>query len=199
MVPALGYALAVRPYRGALADLQDRIAAEREILSRELALLESAPDLPEAIREAEAAALGAEARMLQAPSALLAEDELTDFLEASAVESRVLLEEIRSGELERGEEPPEGLSIVRLHVRGESDLQGVLGFLDRIEKSRLLLRVRGLALEPEVARPGPGEGNQGSRAAVPTGVLTFQVIVDGFTRPEGGLEDLVAPQAGSGS
>jgi len=199
MVPTLGYALAVRPYRAALADLQDRIAAEREILGRELALLESASHLPEAIREAEEAAVRAEARMLQAPSALLAEDEFTDFLEGSAAQSRVLLEEIRSGEMERGEEPPEGLSVVRLHVRGESDLQGVLGFLDRIEKSPLLLRVRGLALEPEVARPGPGEGNQGSRAAVPTGVLTFQVIVDGFVRPEGGLDGMVAPQAGSGS
>jgi hypothetical protein len=185
MVVAAAYVLGVRPYREALGGVRDRVQAERELLTRELALLESASEIPEAIRRAEEAADRAESRMLQAPSTVLAEGELTGFLESSAYRSRVLLEEIRSGELARGEEPPPGLSLIRLHLRGESDLQGLLTFLGEIEGSRLLLRVRGLALEPEVARPESDEETPGPREALPTGVVTFQLILDGFARPEG--------------
>ena len=49
---------------------------EQELLERELALLASAPGLPEAIRKAEAAAVRAEDRMLRAPGPVLAEEEL---------------------------------------------------------------------------------------------------------------------------
>lgn len=183
MVPALGYAFVVRPYRAALAEVEARVEAETDLLSRELALVASAPGLPDAIDQARQAAREVEGRLLQAPSLVLAEDELTDFLEAAAVRSRVLLEEIRSGELERGEAPPAGLEVVRLHLRGESDLQGVLEYLDAIERSRLILRIRELSLDPVEARIA-GAGNEpGARQALPTGVLTFQMIVDGFMTP----------------
>jgi len=184
MVPALIYVFGVRPYRAALADVLDRVTAERQLLERELALLQSASTIPEAIRRAELEAARVENRMLQARGKVLAEAELTDFLEGSASRSRVLLEEVRSGELARGEAPPPGLEVIRLELRGESDLQGVLYLLDEIEKSQLLLRVRGLALEPELARPETDGDENGAREAVPTGVVTFQIVVDGFARQE---------------
>ena len=197
IVPALVYVLGVRPYRGALADVQDRAAAEQELLQRELALLESAPGLPEAMRRAEEAAARVEDRILGAASPVLAEETLTDFLERSAARSRVLLEEIRGGELARGEEPPPGLGIVRLHLRGESDLQGILNFLNEIETTQLLLRVRGLALEPEVARPEASDNEEGPREAVPTGVVTFQLIIDGFSRSGGAPDEQAKIRSGS--
>jgi hypothetical protein len=185
LLPAAVWVLGVKPYRAALEDVRDRVVVEKGLLARELALLETAPMLPEKIRRAEAEAAVFEDRLVRAASGVLAEGELTDFLEESAFRSRVLLEEIRGGELGRGEEPPPGLSVVRLHLRGESDLEGVLTFLDEIEKSRLLLRVRGLALEPKVSRPASNdESNNDNREAVPTGVVGFQLIVDGFARVE---------------
>lgn len=185
LLPAMAYVLGVKPYRAALEGVRDRVIAEQELLSRELALLSDGPTLPGELQQAEAQAAVFEDRMVRAASGVLAESELTDFLEGSAFRSRVLLEEIRGGELGRGEEPPPGLSVVRLHLRGESDLEGVLTFLDEIEKSRLFLRVRGLALEPEVSRPNSdnNENNQ-TGAPVPTGVVEFQLIVDGFARVE---------------
>ena len=189
IVPASSYVLGVRPYRRALADIHERAAAEQELLERELALLASADSLPEAIRRAEEAAARAEDRTLRSPSTVMAEGELTDLLERSAARSRVLLEEIRGGEMARGEEPPPGLGIIRLHLRGESDLQGVLTFLAEIETNQLLLRVRGLALEPEVARPEARNDEEGPREAVPTGVVTFQLILDGFAGPERGPDE----------
>jgi hypothetical protein len=184
LLPAAAYVFGVKPYREALADVRDRVAAEQELLVRELALLESAPTLPGEIQKARSEAELHEGRLVQAVSGVLAEAELTEMLEESAFRSRVLLEEIRGGELGRGEEPPPGLSVVRLHLRGESDLEGVLTFLDQLEKSRLFLRIRGLALEPEVARP-ESDGDESDRLpAMPTGVVGFQLIVDGFARVE---------------
>lgn len=182
MLPAVLYVFGVKPYLEALADVRERAAVEAELLDRELDLLSSSEDLSAEIQRAKADAERYEDRMVQAASGVLAEGELTDFLESSAVRSRVLLEEIRGGELGRGEEPPPGLSVVRLHLRGESDLEGVLSFLDEIEQSRLLIRIRGLALEPQVARPESDEENDQSRDAVPTGVVEFQLILDGFAR-----------------
>jgi len=187
-IPAVAWVFGVRPYSRTLEDVQDRVAAERELLARELALVESGPELPDRVRAAEESAARAGSRMLGASSQLLAEAELTGFLEQAASQERVLLEEILSGELGRGEEPPPGLTVVRLHLRGESDLEGILRFLDRIERSQILIRVRGLALEPEVARPDATEDDPVRRAAVPTGVVGFQLIVDGFAEPEAGSE-----------
>ena len=184
LIPAAGYVLAWKPYRASLEDVRDRVIAEQELLNRELEVMETSGSLPQKIQQARAEADGHEEKLVRAASGVLAEAELTDFLESSAFRSRVLLEEIRGGEFGRGEEPPPGLSVVRLHLRGESDLEGVLTFLDEIEKSHLLVRIRGLALEPEVARPVSDDDGGGSRTAVPTGVVEFQLIVDGFARLE---------------
>lgn len=185
MLPALLWTLAVRPYRAAVAEARERVVAERDLLERELALLASRSELEAALGKATEEAARVEGRVLRAPSLVLAEGELTRLLEEYALRSRVLLEEIRSGELGRGEAPPPGLAVVRLHLKGESDLQGVLSFLDEVEKSPLLLRIRGLALEPQTARPeGEGQQPNASQRATPTGVVRFQVIVDGFAPPD---------------
>lgn len=190
-VPILGYAFLVRPYRGAMADVRERVVVERDLLSRELSLLATAPGLPDSMDRAREETREMEARLLQAPSLVLAEAELTDFVESTALRNQVLLEEIRSGELARGEEPPPGLQVVRLHVRGESDLEGILDFLAELEESRLILRIRGLALDPVVARSGGGENEGPAQGSVPTGVVTVQLIVDGFSAPipEAGLRN----------
>ena len=183
LLPVGAYVLGVKPYRAALEDVRDRVQAERELLARELELLEAGPGMPERMREVQAEAEVHEERLVRAASGVLAEAALTGLLEASALQSRVLLEEIRGGELGRGESPPPGLAVVRLHLRGESDLEGVMNFLDRLEKSPLLLRIRGLALEPETARAeSDDDGERGP--SLPTGVVEFQMIVDGFARVE---------------
>jgi len=181
LLPAFLWVVGVRPYRAALAEVQERVEAERELLSRELALLESSGALLEAIDQAAEEAEWVQTRLVHGPGTILAEAELTDILEAAAFQSRVLLEEIRSGELARGEEAPPGLELIRLHLSGESNLEGVLRFLDRIERSDLLLRIRGLALEPVMARAESNGGEDEPRLSLPTGVVEFQLILDGFS------------------
>lgn len=184
LFPAIVYVFGVKPYLAALSDVRDRVAIEQVALAGELDLLEAAGALPDEIQRASAEANRYENRLVRAPSQVLAEAALSAFLESSASRTRVLLEEIRGGELGGDEGPPPGISLIRLHLRGESDLEGVMNFLDEIERSQLLLRVRGLALEPEVARPESENDEEDNREPVPTGVVEFQLIVDGFARVE---------------
>jgi hypothetical protein len=170
LVPAFLVVLVARPYRAAVTDAQERLAAERDLLARELELVASGPALPAMLERALATATVSDLRLVEGANGVLAEAELTDLVEAWAIRSRVLLEDIRSVEPPRGEEAPLGLSAVRLSVSGESDLEGVMSFLNGIESGSILVRVRGLALEPVMAE------------ARPTGVVEFQMVVEGYAR-----------------
>ncbi len=186
LVPSVAYLSGLQPYLRALGDARDRLVIERELLGRELALIESAHTLPIAIDRLERKAWRNEQRIVQVASDVLAEAVLTDQLELTAAASRVLLEGIRRVEPPRGEEAPAGLSVVRLTVTGESDLQGVLTFIDGIEGHQYFMRLRGFALEPQMSRPQQGRraGNNNSDRSPPrpTGVVEFQLIVEGYAR-----------------
>jgi hypothetical protein len=57
-------------------------------------------------------------------------------------------------------------------VRGESDLEGVLTFLQRVESSPILLRIVELTIEPMY------DGDRDERVA--TGVVTFAMVVEAY-------------------
>lgn len=153
LLPALLWVSAVRPYRAAMSSLNDRVETERALLEREEALIAAAPDLPGLAGQARERSARATERLVSAANMPLAEAEVTAFLQDVALLSRVLLQEVRSVEPPRGEEEPTGaLRPLRLAVRGESDLEGVLTFLQRLETSPLLLRIAELSIEPSVQR-----------------------------------------------
>ena len=183
MVSAVVIIFGVRPSYGALTDARELLAVERGVLARELQLLESAAVLPKHIEEALRKTAAVDLRLLEAPSRILAEGQLTDLLESSAVLSRVLLREIESIAPARGEEPPPGTETLRLSVSGESDLEGVLTFLDALESGLLLIRVTGLALEPVLARPETNGDSQSE--PIPTGVVEFQLIIESYLKTDG--------------
>ena len=188
LLPALLYAGAIRPYRSYLSNVVDQTAAERALLEREQRLLARADALPSAVNEAETEAMQAELRLVRAPNTPLAEAELTGYLESVATLSRVLLEDIRAVELRRNEAKPEAVQVIRLAVTGESDLEGVVTFLKRLESSPLLIRVREMLLEPVLDDAPPERGG-----GLPTGVMHFTLVVEAFTPPETAL--VAAPPA----
>jgi hypothetical protein len=190
LLPVLLYVAAVRPYRAALADVRDRIAAERALLEREETLVAHAGTLPPTVAALQERAAGAERRLVSAANVPLAEAEVTGFLEELAQLSRVLLQELRGVESRRGgarssarasrdqAENVGALRAIRLSVRGESDLEGVLTFLSRLENSPLLLRIAELSIEPQFE----GTARTGDRR--PSGVVTFALIVEAFAPPD---------------
>jgi hypothetical protein len=187
LLPALLYTAALRPYRAALGELRERSAAERALLQREEALLAAGAGLPGRVDELRGRAHLASLRLVRAANVPLAEAEVTGFLEEIATLSRVLLQEMRGIEPRRGEVPAAGaLRPIRLALRGESDLEGVLTFLQRVESSPLLLRIAELSMEPRY------EGGARGAERRPTGVVAFTLVVDAFAPPD--IEQTASPQ-----
>jgi hypothetical protein len=192
LLPAFLWILAVRPYRAALAETRDVLDTERALLAREEALLASAPMLPAALATAEAAVSRAELRLVRAPNAPLGEAEVTSYLQDIAGLSRVLLQEMRGLETDPDVEQPEDVAAFRLAVRGESDLQGVMTFLHRVEESPLLLRVVEVSMEPVIERPRSSrrrnnddddDDDEESNEPTVTGVVAFALVVEAYTPP----------------
>lgn len=173
LLPALLYVTAVRPYRAAIADLRERAAAEHALLQREEALIAGA-NATDDMESVHARAGNAAMRLIHAPNVPLAEAEVTGMLETLATLSRVLLVEMRGVEPPRPREDDDVASIrpLRLSVRGESDLEGVLLFLQRIETNPLLLRVVELSIAPALQPRGDGPAN---------GVVQFGITVEAYT------------------
>lgn len=175
LVPVLLYITAVRPYRAALADLRERAAAEHALLQREEALIAGANAAPAGIAGVHARADNAAMRLVHAPNVPLAEAEVTGMLETLATLSRVLLIEMRGVEPPRARADDDDVVSIRplrLAVRGESDLEGVLLFLQRIETNPLLLRVVELSVAPVRQAGGAGAAN---------GVVQFGITVEAYT------------------
>lgn len=178
LLPALLYTAAWKPYRAALEDTREQVATERALLVREQELVAHGSALPASIRTLEDRAGRASRRLVTAANVPLAEAEVTGFLEELAQLSRVLLQEMRGVEPRRGEAAVEGLRPIRLAVRGESDLEGVLAFLHRVESSPLLMRVLELSIEPQYE----GSTRAGDRRA--SGVVAVAMIIEAYAPPD---------------
>jgi hypothetical protein len=197
LTPMLLWALVVRPYRNVLAEFEDRLATERGLLERERAAMAEAPTLPARLQAVRAELAKWNGRFVQSANPALAEAEVTSMLETVARESRVLLQEVGALTLPPDVTAPEGLLPFRLSVRGESDFEGVLRFLNGVEENPVLLRVVGLSIEPapQVFGGGGGGGGGGGRGGnqgrggggpppVQPGAMTFVVIVEAYVPGE---------------
>lgn len=183
--PVLAYIAGVRPYLRALEGMRDQVASERGLLERERALIASAAALPEIVLEAQARSAQTTTRLLRAGNRVLAEGELTDYLEQLAGGSRVLLQQVRAVTDTAWTGSPE-LQPIRVAIRGESDLQGVATYMHRLESSPLLLRVTELAINPIEPAPTGGRGGGSGDDENPPApqqqadVIQFTALVEAF-------------------
>ena len=182
--PAVLYVAAVRPYRAALTELRAQTAAQRGLLQRELGLLASANTMPAALNDARTQAFRAEARLIRAANQPLAEAQLTNYVEEQAGASRVLLQELRSVQLTRRDQAPEGLRLIRVSLTGESDLEGVVRFLHKLETGTTLISIKQLTLERverrESAERPRNSRTRASRPLNPEGVMQFSAVVETY-------------------
>jgi hypothetical protein len=177
LVPGLVWMLGVRPYRASVIDLQDRIAIEQDLLERERGLLESRVQLRASLAAAAGEAGSAGRRLVSASNQPLAETAVAEALEDAALDSRVLLLELRTVAFRTEMAPPPGTTAFRLAVSGEGDFRGFLAFLRTVETHPLLLRVAGVTVDP-VAEDEDDGGI--------SGVVEFGMVIEGYARlPEG--------------
>ncbi len=177
LAPVLVWSGAVRPYRGALEDLQDRLAAERALLEREHGVVREAPELPARIKAAQRELTRLEQRLVRADNPALAEAEISARLERLARTNRVLLQEVRSITGSPLASASDGIMPVYLNVSGESDFEGVLDFFHGMEQDQLLMKINDISVGPVSAA---GESRGGEGAGGQTGVMRFTAIVVAF-------------------
>jgi len=165
LVPVLLFKGVVHPYARARAALGERLRAQRELLERERTVLADVRRLPERRARVEAL-LAADAPLLfPGGDPFAATAELVGYVGEAARQSHVLVQELQS----RSTAPLKGtetLVQLQVEVRGQSDFEGTLRFLQALERGPRLVRVEALAVERLAAASGGRAEALSLRAAV---------------------------------
>jgi len=165
LVPVLLFRGVVQPYLRARAALAERLVAQRGLLERELSVFAAAQRLPER-RARVAGLLAADApRMLPGGDPLAGSAELVGYVGEAARRSHVLVSELQSRG--SGAAPAvDGLAPLQVEVRGQTDFEGVLRFLQALERGSRLVRVEAVSIEGGVVAPDARRETLTLRAAV---------------------------------
>jgi hypothetical protein len=184
LVPALAWSLAVSPYLTALADARDQLAGERGLLRRELQLLASASSYPAAFDD------GAERLMAAAPRLMSGDDEgaaaaaLAGYLRRMANVGGANLTRV---EPVAAEDAGGGIRALPVAVTGETDLEGLLTFLQALESGPKLVHVRELRMEasgtaaPATSATPVYSAYTAAAAQQQPEVITFRFTATAFT------------------
>jgi Type II secretion system (T2SS), protein M len=205
LVPALAWTLVVSPYLGALGEAKARLEQDRALLRREMELLAEAADYRRVFDD------GAEKLLAAAPRLMGGDDDGA----AGAAVAGYLRRLARMGgahvtRVEPGPSRDAGGGVVALPVgvSGESDLEGLLTFLQMLEAGPKLVDVADLRIEAAGsaaagAAPATAYGGQafytpggGTPAAQPE-VITFRFTATGFTLAEPAKQGGAEPDAGA--
>ena len=176
IVPAL-LIVASRPYRSALADTREQLATQRDLLARELALLEDLERYPGAYRTADSALARIAPRLFDETDDVLATARLTSYVAGQALTSHILFQEAESRPARR---TADGIRSLQIEIRAEGDTEGMLRFLQALERGPKLVTVEQLAITraervQEKGRP-------------PITVLSLTARINGFALPDSASE-----------
>jgi hypothetical protein len=169
LVPSLAFIWGVKPLRQALADTHDRIATERDALSREQSAVAEATRDPARKALADSALVAARSRVFSGANDIAAGASLVSYLGDVAKRTHVWLASAttrpnptaaRAGATVasaagasgatgaaavRVVAPlPEGVRALRVELRAETDFQGILEFLDALERGGKLVTIERL-------------------------------------------------------
>jgi hypothetical protein len=176
VVPSLLWIFGVRPYREALAEAREEVTTQRDLLARELALLEDAERYPMAYRSADSALLRVAPRLFDESDDVLATARLTSYVAGQALASRVLLQEAEARPAQRSRD---GVRRLQVQISAESDTEGMLRFLNALERGGKLIVVDKIALNREERSQMKGKP--------PVAVLSLTATVSGFALADSGL------------
>jgi len=172
LLPALLYIWGVKPFRAALADTRDRIATERDVLARERAAVLAAQRTPERQRAADSAMRATTPRLFAGRDDVMASAELVSYLGDAARKSHVWLQDAGTRPASMG---GGGVRALHVEIRGESDLQGILTFLQELERGGKLVTVERL----DLSRSGRvGKQDEAETISLAASIVGFSVGPD---------------------
>jgi hypothetical protein len=172
LLPAFLYIWGVKPFRAALADTRDRIASEREVLARERAAVLAAQRNPERQLAADSAMRATMPRLFTGRDDVMASAELVSYLGDAARKSHVWLQDAgtRPASAAAG-----GVRALHVEIRGESDLQGILTFLQELERGEKFVTVERI----DLSRSGRvGKQDEAETIELAASIVGFSVGAD---------------------
>ncbi|HMI47518.1 MAG TPA: GspMb/PilO family protein [Gemmatimonadaceae bacterium] len=146
---SLVFAIAVKPYVRALGGTRDELRSQRDLLARERAVLTASGRFPAALRQSQSALTERSTPLFDGLDELSATSDLSDDISKAALAHRVLIQQL---ETRKAEALEEGLVALSVDIRAEGDFEGVLHFLDSLERGEKLIHVSALTLT-RVDRP----------------------------------------------
>lgn len=145
--PALGYIWGVRPLLASFNRTRDQIFEQRQLLAQEKAAVAAAQQNPDLQRVADSAMKAMSPRLFEGRDDVMASAELVSHINDVAQQSNVLLQSAAT----RPTDVVNGIRALRVEIRGESDLRGVLTFLQTVETGGKLLRIDRLDVSRSMA------------------------------------------------
>jgi hypothetical protein len=167
LIPALIIKFGVIPYRASLADMKDRVATERDALSRERGAILTAQRNPALQQLTDSVLHAMEPRLFEGSDDVMASSELAAYVGDLARAQHVWVQDAstRTTTSTTG-----GVRTLHVEIRGESDLRGVLSFLGALERGGKLVRIERL----DVSRGLSGAGNEQAET------LTISATIAGY-------------------
>ena len=194
LAPALFFIWGVRPYRASLDDTRQRLAAEREVLVHERAAVNAARRNPELQHVADSAMHAAAPRLFAGRDDVMASAELASYLGEVARSTHVWLQDAATRPAVLS---PSGVRTLRVEIRAESDLQGVLLFLQALENGAKLVRVERLDVSRQPSRSDESSAETLALSATVSGFAIPPEPLPGVASPTGASSGSASPGAGT--
>jgi hypothetical protein len=173
IVPSLFFVFGVKPYRAALANVQQELSVERDAYARERAAVSAAKRNPLMQHVADSAMQVMESRLFAGRDDVMASAEIATYLGEVARASHVWLQDASTRPATALDG---GVRALHVEIRGESDLRGILTLVKSLERGDKFIRVDRLDISTQPGRPGQ----------VGTETLALSASIVGYAIPEQG-------------
>lgn len=172
LLPSLFYVFGVRRYVAAVKETRQLVTDERKRLSQELAAIAAAKENPQFQHVADSSWKAMAPRIFSGRDNVAAGTDLMSLVGEVALQQNV---NVRTASLQPTTVDANGVRTLTVDIQGETDLQGLLGFLESIERNDKLMRVDRLRVTRPIAKPDA------------EGVQTIQIAasIAGFAIQEG--------------
>ncbi len=170
LVPSLFFVFGVKPYRAALADVQQQLSVERDAFARERAAVAAAKRNPQMQHIADSAMQAMSPRLFAGRDDVMASAEVATYLGEVARANHVWLQDASTRPATALDG---GVRALHVEIRGESDLRGILEFVKTLENGDKFIKVQRLDVSAQLGRSEPG-----------TETLSLSASIVGYAIPD---------------
>ncbi len=181
LAPALFFIWGVKPFRSSLEESRDFLSVERAALARERAAVTAAQRNPGMQALADSLMRAMSPRLFAGRDDVMATAELVSHLGAVAREHDVWLQNATTRPATVGEA---GVRTLHVALRAESDLQGLLNFLQALERGDKLVRIERLDVS---VTQGPVTEDGIEPVSISASIVGYAIPEDA-PRPAGGAQ-----------